>query len=275
MSIGIGAALREAREAQGRTLEDAALGLRARTTQLRALEEENFGAFGGDVYAKGFLKSYAVELGLDPQPLLDTYRREVGHDDVHATSLVGGVSTPTKQRVAPPAWIAWVLVVVVVFSGVFVVGLLDGGGRTPDPANPDELVGSPPSPAPSDDDEDDADADDGTDDPGDDDGAEGDGDQDDEQEPEEEADPEPDGIDLVLALEENSWMQILVDGSLALEETVQAGETLQFDGDQEIRIRFGNAGGVRVELNGEDLGSQGGRGDVVDVLFTSDGPDVL
>lgn len=271
MSTGIGASLREAREVQGSTLEEAARSLRARVTQLRALEEEDFATFGGDVYAKGFLKSYAVHLGLDPQPLLDTYRREVAHDDVRATTLVGGPTTnPPKQRVAPPAWIAWVLVSVVVIAGVFVVGLLDGGGRAPLTAPADTPPGPPPAPAPSDDDTD-------VDEPsGDGDGTNGVEEDADAQDPVEEEEPEPPTrVDLVLALEERSWMQILVDGSLALEETVQAGETLQFDGDQEIRIRFGNAGGVRAQLNGEDLGAQGGRGDVVDVRFTPEGRDVL
>jgi hypothetical protein len=31
--------------------------------------------------------------------------------------------------------------------------------------------------------------------------------------------------------------------------------------------------GVRVEFNGEDLGPPGARGDVVEVVYTPDGPD--
>lgn len=268
MSTGIGASLREAREDQGRSIEDAARALNARITQLRALEDEDFGTFGGDVYAKGFLRSYATHLGLDPQPLLDIYRREVAHDDVRATTLVGGATNAPTPRGAPPAWVAWVLVVVVVLAGVSVVGLLDGRS-TPETASPEEPVGPPPDPAPTDNEVEVPDTPVAEEPP----------DPVEDEEPADEApeieDEAPDRVDLVLALEENSWMRVFVDGALALEETVPAGETLQFDGAQEIEVRFGNAGGVRVELNGQDMGAQGGRGAVVDVLFTPEGSAVL
>src|SRR6056297_3031136 len=141
-TTGIGVTLREARQAQGRSLEDAALSLRARVAQLEALEQEHFDSFGGDVYAKGFLRSYAQELGLDAAPLLETFRREVSHDDVHAAVLVKDVGSPKPSRGVPPAWIGWLLVVVVVAAGLAVLGTT--GGRSPDQADPDEPVGAPP-----------------------------------------------------------------------------------------------------------------------------------
>jgi len=36
-------------------------------------------------------------------------------------------------------------------------------------------------------------------------------------------------------------------------------------------VRFGNAGGVRAELNGVDLGLQGRAGQVVDLVYGPDG----
>src|SRR5215212_4417775 len=72
----IGEALRSAREAQGKSLDDAAVATRIRPSYLDALEEERFGALGGSVYAKGFLRSYAGYLGLDPAPLLEAYRAQ-------------------------------------------------------------------------------------------------------------------------------------------------------------------------------------------------------
>jgi cytoskeleton protein RodZ len=257
VSTGIGDTLRVAREEQGRTLEDAARTLRVRTDYLRALEDERFDVFGGDIYAKGFLRNYATELGLDPQPLLDTYRREVSHDDVHATQLVGGVAAPKAPRGAPPPWIAWLLVAVVVLAVLaFIGGALNG--RSPQVAS-DEPAGPPPAPAPTD--------------PADDEGedAEGEGEGEPEPEPEEEATPE--GVELLLALEENSWLQVSIDGSVVLEQTVPAGETLPFEGTDEVTVRYGNAGGVRVQLNGEDLGAPGGRGQVVTIVYTPEGAE--
>ncbi len=265
--MGIGAALREAREGQGRSLEDAAAQVRARVWQLEALEDERFGDFGGDVYARGFLRSYAAELGLDPTPLLTTYRREVEHDDASPMNFRTSISvgTPGRQRSAPPAWMAWVLVTVVVLAGVALVGSLDiDGGRAPDQASPTE---PPPSPAPSQRD----DTEEQEPEPG-----SGETDETDTSEPAPETsepapEPEPDGVELVIALEADSWMRVVVDGSMVLEQVVEAGQTLPFEGDQEIEIRFGNAGGVRANLNGEDLGVQGSSGQAITVRYTQDG----
>ena len=267
--MGIGAALRDAREGQDRSLEDAAAQLRARVSQLEALEEERFDDFGGDVYARGFLRSYAVELGLDPAPLLATYRREVEHDDAGPMNLATSVSvkTPSRQRAAPPAWMAWVLVAVVVVAGISVVGSLDDG-RTPDQASPAE---PPPPPASSGQDDEDGDGNDGDgDDASGDDRDEGPG-EDTVESPDAEPEPAPEGVDLLLALEADSWMRVVVDGSPVLERVVEAGQTLPFEGEQEIEIRFGNAGGVRASLNGEDLGVQGSSGQAITLRYTLDG----
>lgn len=258
--IGIGETLQSAREEQGRTVDDVARSLRLRAEQVHALEEERFGSFGGDVYARGFLKSYALELGLDPQPLLDTYRRDVSGDDpAYAAPLVapgagGGVR---QRRSAPPGWIAWVLVGVIVLVGLGFIGQL-AGNRAPEQASPEPPT-APVAPA---DPEEETDADGGTDggaDPG-------------PEEPEEPEAPDIEGVELFLALEDSSWMRVTVDGTVVFEQVANEGETLPFSGDESVTVRYGNAGGVRVEFNGTDLGSPGGRGDVVEVEYTPDGP---
>src|SRR3712207_3612777 len=76
MASGIGETLRAARRQQGVALADAAAETRVRESYLAALEEEDFGALGGDVYVKGFLRSYARFLRLDPEPLLAAYRTQ-------------------------------------------------------------------------------------------------------------------------------------------------------------------------------------------------------
>lgn len=258
MSTGIGDALRSAREEQGRDLQDAARVLRVRTDYLRALEDEEFGTFGGDIYAKGFLRSYATELGLDPEPLLDVYRREVSEDDLGATRLISsGAATKPTPRSAPPAWMAWVVVAIAVLAGLALLGFL--GDRTPEQATPGDEDEPPPA-AVEDGDED------------------GDGDEDapdadveDEPEPEPEPEEEIEGVQLMLAFEEDSWLRVVIDGTPVIEETVPSGETRQFEGDSEVEIRFGNAGGVRVEYNGEDIGAPGSRGQPLTVTFTEDG----
>ncbi|MCC5947293.1 MAG: DUF4115 domain-containing protein [Nitriliruptoraceae bacterium] len=263
MSTGIGDTLRDARESQGRSLEDAAAALRARVTQLEALEQERFTVFGGDVYAKGFLRSYAVELGLDPQPIMDTYRREVSHDEA-AVPLSANVSSTPRQRSAPPAWIAWVLASVVVVAGIVLLGVFSDG-RSPDQASPDEPISPPVAPAERDEPDEDPDAGDPSS-------------EDTEPEPDPEPEPEPEpedpsGVDLLIALEQRSWMRVIVDGSLFLETTVEAGETIPFEAEEEIEIRFGDPGGVRATLNGEDLPPPGSPGQPVTVRYTPEGVD--
>ncbi|MFP4635453.1 MAG: helix-turn-helix domain-containing protein [Nitriliruptoraceae bacterium] len=287
-ATGIGATLRQARESQGLSREDVAGALRARVAQVQALEDEDFELFGGDVYAKGFVKIYAIELGLDPQPLLETYREQFASDDAQPSALMSDASAaPRPPRASPPAWLVWVLAAVVIVAGVVFLSQLGAGNRSPETASPDDDVEE--SPPTSVDEGDDPDATDGeddedeaTDDRDDDDGSEDedgedgeDGDEaDDGGDDDEDADQaDPDSVELVLAFEEDSWMRIEVDGTIVLEEVVSSGETLPFEGDQEIEVRIGNAGGVIAELNGEDLGSQGDRGEVVDVRFTPDGAE--
>src|SRR5918995_1236761 len=92
----IGEALRSAREAQGKSLDDAAVATRIRSSYLEALEEERFGDLGGNVYAKGFLRSYAGYLGVDPAPLLEAYRAQETPEAPlfeHAPRAIGGLES--------------------------------------------------------------------------------------------------------------------------------------------------------------------------------------
>jgi cytoskeleton protein RodZ len=67
----VGAVLREAREAQGITLEDAAVRLRLMHRQVEAMEMGDFESLGRPVFARGFVRNYARLLGLAPEALLE------------------------------------------------------------------------------------------------------------------------------------------------------------------------------------------------------------
>lgn len=71
--LDIGATLKSAREQQGLTLDDAAEATKIRVSYLVALEEESFEQLPGPTYARGFVRSYAELLGLDPQELIDEF----------------------------------------------------------------------------------------------------------------------------------------------------------------------------------------------------------
>ena len=71
--FGIGERLRNAREAKGLTLAVAETLTRIRATYLAALEEEQFDRLPGAAYARGYLRTYALALGLDPDDLMEAY----------------------------------------------------------------------------------------------------------------------------------------------------------------------------------------------------------
>lgn len=74
----IGDTLAEARTRRGVDLDEvhAATGIRPR--YLRAIEEEDWNALPEEFYARSFVRKYAQFLGVDPDPLVDEYRRQRG-----------------------------------------------------------------------------------------------------------------------------------------------------------------------------------------------------
>ena len=66
----IGQVLRDAREAQGMTLEQAAARLRLMQRQIVAMEADEFESLGKPVFARGFVRNYSRMLGLEPEALL-------------------------------------------------------------------------------------------------------------------------------------------------------------------------------------------------------------
>ena len=70
----LGASLREARESQGISLEQAEEVTRIRRVFLKALEEERFDDLPSAVYARGLIRNYARFLGLDPDEASADYQ---------------------------------------------------------------------------------------------------------------------------------------------------------------------------------------------------------
>jgi cytoskeleton protein RodZ len=66
----VGQILREAREAQGMSLDDAAMRLRLMHRQITAMEADDFESLGQPVFARGFVRNYSRLLGLVPEDLL-------------------------------------------------------------------------------------------------------------------------------------------------------------------------------------------------------------
>jgi cytoskeletal protein RodZ len=87
----VGEMLRQAREAQKMTLDDIAEITKIRKDHLTALEEGRFEIFIAPIYIKGFVRSYAQAVKLDPQavmPLVDEELRKINKFK-NSTSITG------------------------------------------------------------------------------------------------------------------------------------------------------------------------------------------
>src|SRR5665213_1888543 len=107
----LGERFRAAREARGLTLSDVSEQLRIRAVYLAAIEEENWSAIGAAVYARGFLRTYARFLGLDPEESVAAFNQASG---AAAPASTAPVATPgdgprpiasPRQGLSPVIWI--------------------------------------------------------------------------------------------------------------------------------------------------------------------------
>ena len=113
--------LREAREHKGASLEEVEEATHIRQKFLQALEEGDFVALPAETYVKGFLRTYAMYLELDPEELMALYE---GQEDEGKTALPQpGFFQPMDISMAAPSWLtpdmvigALLIVVLVAFG---------------------------------------------------------------------------------------------------------------------------------------------------------------
>ncbi len=109
----VGQALRDAREAQGLSLDDVAARLRLMHRQIEAMEADDFQSLGQPVFARGFVRNYARLLGLDPDALLG---RMEGAPAEPAT--VAHVEPPPPRSALASPWLILLLVGVLLVVAV-------------------------------------------------------------------------------------------------------------------------------------------------------------
>jgi cytoskeleton protein RodZ len=133
----IGETLREARMRQGLDVADVEAATKIRAKYLRALENEEFGMLPGPTFVKTFIRTYAEQLGLDPQRLLDAYRHDYESGDeleqLQPLGPPGSRGRDRRQRAVGrggprPGAIA-AIVVVVVLVVLVVLGLTADDGK--------------------------------------------------------------------------------------------------------------------------------------------------
>ncbi|MDR5709038.1 MAG: DUF4115 domain-containing protein [Armatimonadota bacterium] len=234
----IGEFLRRRREALGLTLEQVYAELRIPVKYLEALEEERFDLFPASHYARGFLRSYATFLGLDPEPLLPRSPPPVLSPPLTAQGRVP--IYPAQKGARWRRLLRWALFVFI--AGLVAVGylvyrevraFLESTPAQQPEAHPVVV----PSPSP-------------------------------QWAPGLPPPLQPTlGVRVALVADEVSWIRVLADGRRVFEGFLRRGERREWTARHRIHVVLGNAGGVRVEVNGKDLGRLGGAGEVVRRTF--------
>lgn len=266
----LGSLLRQTREARGLTLTEVANDTFIRSQYLQALEEADLSRLPEPVYAQGFLKRYADYLGLDG----DTLSRQA----LPLLSVqVPRSSSPLATAGDQPAfalrplhlWAAYVVLVILAVGGLsallegtgnpfsrWVVGLQTSlsreGSNSPSARNtPAALPPTQPTLTtrqlfPT--------LDQWTHIQG--------------VFPEvlEAYGQKPVRLDIRV-VERPSWLRVIADGQTVFEATLQPGAELNWEAEQSIVLRTGNAGGVLVTFNNRDLGVMGQFGEVKEQLF--------
>ncbi|MFF0202087.1 helix-turn-helix domain-containing protein [Streptomyces sp. NPDC005017] len=255
----IGRALRDARVAAGMTVDDVSTATRVRIAIVQAIEADDFAPCGGDVYARGHLRTLARAVRLDPAPLLAQY------DDEH-----GGRPAPTPaaplfeaERIRPerrgPNWTAAMvaaIVAVVGFVGFTVVkGDSDSGAKNevaggPSPttkktASPSAGGKKPAAPKP------------------------------DPTESAIAAAPQDKVTVQVSATDGRSWVAAKDhNGRLLFDGLLKQGQSKTFQDSSKINLVLGDAGAIQLYVNGKKIDDDFQPGAVERLTYTKGDPQV-
>jgi transcriptional regulator with XRE-family HTH domain len=148
--IGVGPALRRARELRGLTLDEAARDTKLRVEQLDALEREEFEVLPGEVYVRASLRTYATYLGMDADELAGQYRRVV--ESVEPAPPTGKLGRVERMIAASRIRDNQRFLLVSALSILLVMlafGLLSRGAAAPPPADLPARTASPVPPDPT------------------------------------------------------------------------------------------------------------------------------
>lgn len=252
----IGHALRQARLDAGLTVDDVSTATRVRIAIVQAIEADNFAPCGGDVYARGHIRTLAKAVHLDPAPLLAQY------DASH-----GGRPAPTPaaplfeaERIRPerrgPNWTAAMVAAIVAVIGFvgFTAFKGDGeGGKTPVAEG-----GSTPS------------ADKGTPTP------KTDKPKDTKPEPSDSAIaavPQDKVTVQVSAADGRSWVAAKDhNGRLLFDGLLKQGATKTFQDSEKINLVLGDAGAIDLYVNGKKIEDDWQPGAVERLTYTKGDP---
>ncbi|GAB2790116.1 helix-turn-helix domain-containing protein [Streptomyces daliensis] len=256
----VGRALQQARIDARLTVDEVSTSTRVRVPIVQAIEEDDFSRCGGDVYARGHIRTLARAVGLDGDALVEQFDSEHGgrpKPTAPATLFEAERIRPEPRR---PNWTAAMVAAIVAVVGFVGFTAFSGGGDeggdsgkpvaedTPSeqPAEnekePDESTGSPePDPKPSD---------------------------------SAIAAAPADKVTVRMTAEKSSWVSAKDhNGRLIHEGVLKQGESKTLTDDKRLDLVLGNAGGVKLWVNGKEVKDVGEVGQVQRVSYTRGDPE--
>ncbi len=146
----IGNTLRESRVRRNLTLQQVEEDTKIRVKYVQAMENEDWDVMPGVTYVKGFLRTYATYLGLDPNVIIDEYRSRgfapsaERHEPFGGSSVIGKPHSHRGRNTIVLVAVICLLVLAVIYA----LGM--NSGKDPDPSTKPGALGiTSPSPTPS------------------------------------------------------------------------------------------------------------------------------
>ncbi|WP_328906193.1 helix-turn-helix domain-containing protein [Streptomyces sp. NBC_00234] len=251
----IGRVLQQARIAAGLTVEEVSSSTRVRIPIVHAIEEDDFSRCGGDVYARGHIRTFARVVGLDPDPLVAQFDDEHGGRPVPTPAAPLFEAERIRSEPRRPNWTAAMvaaIVVVVGFVGFTLFSGEDNGpstaqvaeGSTPDKTTPKPTTTKPsdPKPVPS--------------------------------ESAIAAAPRDKVTVKLSAVQGKSWISAKDhNGRLLFDGLLLQGQSKTFQDKERIDLVLGDAGAIELFVNGKKVEDQFEPGQVERLSYTKGDPE--
>ncbi|MEU9998748.1 RodZ domain-containing protein [Streptomyces sp. NPDC050848] len=251
----IGRALQQGRIAAGLTVDEVSASTRVRIPIVHAIEEDDFSRCGGDVYARGHIRTLARAVGIDPAPLIEQYDAE--HGGRPAPTPAAPLFEAERIRPEPrrPNWTAAMVAAIVAVVGFVGFTMFngtetkDGAGAVAEGPAPEKKTTSPttkpakttaPQPVPS------AIA----------------------------AVPKDKVTVKLTAIDDKSWISAKAsDGKLLFDGLLLKGESKTFQDDERVDLILGNAGPIELFVNGKKIEEKFESGAVERLSYAKGDPE--
>jgi cytoskeletal protein RodZ len=247
-----GASFKKARESKGISLDQIAKTTRISTRFLAAIESEEFHLLPGGVFNRGFIRSFAESVGLDPNQAVADYERLVlVREPSDMMASASQRSSGSERYLYPIA-----LGVLAVAIAIFYIVSRDSSRHADIPVAPVTAPATKPEPPPTPTSEPAVPA--ATPAPT-------------------EAEPAPapapaaittQALTLDVEAHEKTWIKVASDGNNASAEILEPGMTRKFTAESSLYISIGNAAGLSLRVNDMPLKPLGKSGQVRSLTIT-------